>query len=160
MKKGFTLIELMVVVLIMGILASMSIPYYYKTVETSKATDSVSIGHLLGSANRMYILDNPGAASAISGQVTNSCNTSNCTGASNACRIVACSYVAQQDWDAGSYNYYVCNGNSGGSCCAANAVSCTFRKSGAGSPYSGWGYRFDASGGCTSLGGAPSCPKF
>lgn len=164
-RAGFTLIELMVVVLIMGILASMSIPYYYKTVETSKATDSVSLGHLLGNANRMYKLDNPGAANAISGRISNSCNGAACTGASGACRLVACSYVAQQDWDAASYDYYVCDGSSGGPCCgnfnAERGVSCTQRKAGASSPYSGWGYRFYDSGRCAEIGsGTPSCPKF
>jgi prepilin-type N-terminal cleavage/methylation domain-containing protein len=161
-RAGFTLIELMVVVLIMGILASMSIPYYYKTVETSKATDSISLGHLLGNANRMYALDNPGTA--ISGRISNSCNSATCTGATGACRLVACSYVAQQDWDAASYDYYVCDGASGGPCCGSSGgergVSCTQRKSGANSPYSGWGYRFYSSGRCAEIGSAPSCPKF
>jgi len=161
-RTGFTLIELMVVVLIMGILASMSIPYYYKTVETSKATDSVSLGHLLGNANRMYKLDNPGAP--ISGRVSNSCNSQTCTSATGACRLIACTYVAQQDWDAASYDYYVCDGSSGGPCCGSaggeRGVSCTQRKAGASSPYSSWGYRFYDSGRCDEISSAPGCPKF
>ena len=160
-RRGFTLIELVVVVMIMGILASLAMPYYYKTLETSKANDSLAIGHLLGNANRMYLLDNPPPSGAISGQVSNACNGVTCATASGACRLVACSYVAQQDWDNGSYNFYVCDGGSGGGCCGANAVSCVSRKSGAGTPYSTWGYRFLTDGSCQALGSnPPGCPKF
>ncbi|MCM2268323.1 MAG: type II secretion system GspH family protein [Elusimicrobiales bacterium] len=161
-SSGFTLIELIVVVLIMGMLASMGVPYYYKTVESSKASDSVAIGHLLGNANRMYNLDNPGAP--VSGQVTNTCNAASCTTATGACRLVACNYVAQQDWNQSAYGYYVCNGNAGGPCCGSSGseigVSCTLHKPPASAPYSGWGYRFYSSGRCLELGGAPDCPKF
>jgi len=158
-RKGFTLIELMVVVLIMGILASMGIPYYYKTIETSRAGDAVALGHLIGNSNRMYNIDNPNAP--VSGPVTNSCNTAVCSTASGACRLIACSYVAQQDWNQSSYDFYACNGAVGGSCCGfAGAVSCGRRKAGPSSPYSNWGYRFYNSGRCETIGGAPSCPKF
>ena len=164
-KSGFTLIELMVVVLIMGILASMGVPYYYKTVETTKATDSVAIGHLLGNANRMFKVDNPGMS--ISGIVTNNpCNNVSCASAgTSSCRLIACGYVAKQDWDNSSYDFYVCNGGAGGPCCGSRGteigMSCTRRKPGAGSPYNTWGYRFYDSGACESLGsGVPDCPRF
>ncbi|HCC48029.1 MAG TPA: hypothetical protein DEQ38_07955 [Elusimicrobia bacterium] len=163
-KKGFTLIELVVVVLIMGILASVSVPYYYKTVETSKATDSVAIGHMLGNSNRMFRLDQP--AATVSGQITNTCNSYTCASvpATSACRLIACSYVARQDWNQSSYNYYVCNGGNGGPCCANSGgergVSCTRRGAGASGSYANWGYRFYDSGRCEAIGGAPDCPKF
>jgi prepilin-type N-terminal cleavage/methylation domain-containing protein len=162
-SRGFTLIELLVVVLIMGILASMGLPYYYKTIETSKAGDAVAIGHLIANANRMYGIDNPGAP--ISGAITNlACNTVSCTSAVGACRLIACSYVAQQDWDNASYDFYACNGGLGGPCCASSGteigVSCARHKVGASTPYSNWSYRFYNSGRCEAWGGAPSCPKF
>lgn len=160
MRKGFTLIELIVVVLIMGILASMGMPYYFKTVETSKATNSIALAHMIGNANRMYKLDNP--AAYMSGPVSNSCNPPlTCTGATGACRLVACNYVAPQDWGSGSYDYFACNGTTGASCCAtAAAVSCTRRKAGASAPYSGWGYWFSEVGACFPIGSAPACPTF
>lgn len=154
-RKGFTLIELMVVVVIIGTLATMAVPYYYKTIETSKATDALAIGHMLGNANRMYVLDNPG--SPVSGQLTNSCNSVACAGASGACRLVACSYVAQQDWDSSDYGIYACNGGNGGGYCAGNVMASVKRKTGT---YANWGYRFYNTGVCEAVGGAPSCPKF
>jgi prepilin-type N-terminal cleavage/methylation domain-containing protein len=161
--KGFTLIELVVVTLIMGILTSMAVPYYFKTVETSKATDSVALGHMIANSNRMYRLDNP--TNLISGQITNSCNSqTNCAAASGACKLLACGYVAQQDWQNSSYDFYVCNGGAGGTCCSSSGteigVSCTKRKSGAAANYAGWGYVFYSSGRCAKLSTAPDCPKF
>ena len=148
-RTGFTLIELVVVVLIIGILTSISMPYYYKTIETSKATDSLALGHMLGNAYRMYLLDNPG--DTLSGSLSNDCNGKKCADASGACKLVACSYVAQQDWDSSSYIYSV-----GGSC---GGAACTKRDGGSGN-YSGWGYNFGMDGSCTPQGGAPDCPRF
>jgi prepilin-type N-terminal cleavage/methylation domain-containing protein len=71
-RKGFTLMELVVVVMILGILASMAVPYYYKSIETTRAEDSVALGHMLGNANRMYALDHGNLLT--SGAITNTCN--------------------------------------------------------------------------------------
>ena len=57
-SRGFTLIELMVVVMILGVLAFMGVPQYLKTVETAKADDAVALVNMLGQANRIYNVNN------------------------------------------------------------------------------------------------------
>ena len=41
MQKGFTLLEMLVAVLIIGILASIAVPYYFNAVESARMTEVV-----------------------------------------------------------------------------------------------------------------------
>ena len=161
-RKGFTLIELVVVTVIMGILASFGVPYYLKSVETSKATDAVAIGHMLANSYRMYLLDNP--AAPLSTSLSNTCNAAACSTAGGACKLVACNYVAKQDWDGSSYSFTLSAPPPGG-----GTIVTARRKSGAApgtqtATYQGWGYTFSDLGGglpaCAPFGGAPDCPSF
>ncbi|MEM4368678.1 MAG: prepilin-type N-terminal cleavage/methylation domain-containing protein, partial [Candidatus Anstonellales archaeon] len=72
MRKGFTLMELLIVIMIVGILATIAMPLYKKTVESSKATNALSIANMIANANRMYQLDNN---AYVSGVIDNSCNS-------------------------------------------------------------------------------------
>src|SRR4051812_44799197 len=71
--RGFTLVELVVVVLIVGILASFGIPQYIRAVENGKADLAATKVAMIASASRQLHLDYPQAWSG--GQITNDCNT-------------------------------------------------------------------------------------
>ena len=58
MKKAFTLIEVLVVVLIIGILAAVALPQYQKTVEKTKAVQAWTILKALAQAEQTYYLAN------------------------------------------------------------------------------------------------------
>ena len=153
-KKGFTLTELVSVVLILGILGSIAIPKYMKTMENSKASAGISTGYMIYSANAVYEIDHPTAL--LSGNITNTCNSGACNTADlSGCRLVRCKYMAADSWDTKPYIYTV--GAAGG----IMNVTAARRTSGASgtstTPYSTWGYTFQASA-CAPLNGAPDCP--
>lgn len=131
-RDAFTLIEMMVVVLIIGILVSIAIPRYMKTVETSRAHNAVGITHLISIANRMYEIDHPGTY--LSGKMN------------NGHPLVKENYMATQDW--GSLYDFFADAGGGASCTRISGT------------YAGWGYIFDKDGKCTEkTGSTPKCPK-
>ena len=58
MKKGFTLTELLVVVLIIAILSSVALPQYMKAVEKARATEAIELLGTLARAESAYYLTN------------------------------------------------------------------------------------------------------
>lgn len=53
-KKGFTLIEVLVVVLIIGILTSVALPQYQKAVEKSRAVEGMTLAKAVGDAEQVF----------------------------------------------------------------------------------------------------------
>jgi len=111
-ERGFTLIELMVVVLIVGILAALSIPQYSKTVETAKADDAAATVKSLASAGRMFKLDHGNYVT--DGVIDDSCNSKCCFGDTNpvcaqtefdVCQLVACNYLGSAKYSTQAYAF-------------------------------------------------------
>lgn len=74
-NRGFTLLELMIVVTVIGILASVAIPIFQVVPERSKSTEAVTALGLIRSAMRIYYVEHGTYANAGSftdgAQVTN-----------------------------------------------------------------------------------------
>ena len=68
-KKGFTLVELMVVVLIVGVLASVAIPLLSGRIDSSKWSEANAGAGTIRTAIRAYFAEKPTAAQALSGSL-------------------------------------------------------------------------------------------
>ncbi len=55
MKKGFTLIELMVVVLIIGVLASVALPQYERSVKKSRTAEVLMLLKSISDSQQVYL---------------------------------------------------------------------------------------------------------
>lgn len=66
-QKGFTLIEVIIVVIIIAVLAAVSIPKYTGAVERSKAAEGTYILGTLLSAQERYFLENSAFTNTLAG---------------------------------------------------------------------------------------------
>ena len=64
-NKGFTLLEIIIVIIIVGVLASLALPRFFSTIEFSRSTEALrSMGAIKDSIRRCAAMDNNGALCA------------------------------------------------------------------------------------------------
>ncbi len=54
MRKGFTLLELIVVIIIIGVLASLAVPQYFKVTERARAAEGLGLLSLIRTSQIRY----------------------------------------------------------------------------------------------------------
>lgn len=59
-NRAFTLIELIVVIVVVGVLAGLAVPRFSNTIEKSRIAEAINILATLRDAQEVYRLENPG----------------------------------------------------------------------------------------------------
>ncbi len=159
--KGFTLIEVLVVILIVGILSAIAIPAYLESMERTYAANGVIMVNTVGTANRMFAVNHGNRYVYGDFDPNNGCGVGVCPTNppfDNSCILVWCKYLADRDFSSAKYCVAACDANANGSCNGAavgNFAAGTHNRSGA-APYSDWTYAQDATGVITGYNGAPA----
>lgn len=117
-RKGFTLLELLVVVLIVGILSSVATPQYMKTVDNSRINDGFGRMMMIGTAQKLCWMDNNPKF-----RTTNCKNEEYYSGTTPV--LVSKKYISQESWAASGKARTIYFGTSlyGNNTCKAGGIS-------------------------------------
>lgn len=166
-QSGFTIAELIVVVVIIAILAVVGIPKYHRAVEHSKSDDAIATVQMLATTNRMWALDHNSSYVYGSGFLNDTCTgTGACcyqvgtcgNSVNNVCNLMQCNYLARMTFSNKEYDFRLLDGaaSTTDACGLTGAngtlVACAKRKASAQAPYNGWGYAVDVNGRVTAYG--------
>lgn len=91
MKQGFTLVELLVVVIIIGILAAMAMPHYEKSVWQSRNTQLKTAARTIADAQKMHYMKTgriPTSFNSLSVSIPLKVKKTNAGTGSNVCQIL------------------------------------------------------------------------
>lgn len=96
-KKGFTLIELIVVIIILGVLATIAIPQYLNMIEKGKVAKAKAHLIMLRTAQKLFAAEHNGTNIGAKTNVTlaNACTASD----EITCYIETVEILADADWD-------------------------------------------------------------
>ena len=142
MNKGFTLVELLTVVLIIGVLTSVALPQYMRSVERSRATEAMSVVKAINDAVYAYAAGRTGANAcpnsfkklvvSIPGSMTNSTTlkTSNFIYELNKATMAVipgtdCAGVVATRNANGKFDYKIWNPYKSGTTGTSAALACT-----------------------------------
>ncbi len=71
-KSGFTLLEIIIVIIIVGVLASLALPRFFSTIEFARGTEALNaMGGLKRAADRCALMSNNGRDYANCGTIAN-----------------------------------------------------------------------------------------
>lgn len=157
-RSGFTLYEVLVVVMILGVAVTFALPSYLKQRETQMATSAVGLLSPIAIAHKAYGLRNNDVW-LNQGQITGCGGSANCAadeGAGNPCTLVSCGFIQNENWAGLDYAFYTCNAASTADCCDTTSIACAQRQGGSGD-YATWMYRVSTEDAVTAAGtGTPS----
>lgn len=117
---GFTMIEILVVIIIIGILAGMALPNYMRTKERSLGKEAIANLKLIGAAERIYRMETANQTYTACSCNTNGSGANQCENPTTGCNtLLRLSLVSRPD----SWAYRVDNVSGSGSTAAFRAVA-------------------------------------